>query len=198
MKRDEKERSLEEIQREIEIVKNELKDLHGSETEVYARIVGYYRAVKNWNKGKKDEFELRKTFQIENSDLSSSTNNKAKTEGLENKENKEEVTLKNSDTSSSLLTSDKASSGEYSYELFAKKTCPNCPPVKDFMKDIPLEGKYIDVDTDEGLSLAASKGVFASPTVILYNAENNEVARGHNVEELELIFDKILVKAQAY
>ena len=196
MKRDEKERSLEEIQREIESVKNELKDLHGSETEVYARIVGYYRAVKNWNKGKKDEFELRKNFQLEDSDLSSTSINREKTAG-QLQENKENLIRENT-TPSTLFTSDENSSGEYSYELFAKKTCPNCPPVKDFMKDIPLEGKYIDVDTDEGLSLAASKGVFASPTVILYDAENNEVARGHNVEELELIFDKILVKAQAF
>ncbi|MCF7861630.1 ribonucleoside triphosphate reductase [Candidatus Woesearchaeota archaeon] len=34
----------------------------GSVTEVYSRIVGYYRPVKNWNKGKKSEFEDRVTF----------------------------------------------------------------------------------------------------------------------------------------
>jgi ribonucleoside-triphosphate reductase len=32
------------------------------ETEVYSRIVGYYRPVQNWNNGKKSEFNLRKTF----------------------------------------------------------------------------------------------------------------------------------------
>lgn len=30
--------------------------------EVYSRIVGYYRPVQNWNPGKKQEFEERKTF----------------------------------------------------------------------------------------------------------------------------------------
>ena len=34
----------------------------GKETEIYARIVGYYRAVKNWNKGKKEEKKFRKSF----------------------------------------------------------------------------------------------------------------------------------------
>ncbi len=34
------------------------------ETEVYSRIVGYYRPVKNWNKGKKEEFSERKTYFI--------------------------------------------------------------------------------------------------------------------------------------
>jgi len=34
----------------------------GKETEVYSRVVGYYRPVKSWNKGKQEEFKLRKTF----------------------------------------------------------------------------------------------------------------------------------------
>jgi len=32
--------------------------------EVYSRIVGYLRPVQNWNKGKKQEWEERKTFSI--------------------------------------------------------------------------------------------------------------------------------------
>lgn len=34
----------------------------GEECEVYSRIVGYIRPVKQWNKGKKAEFKNRKTF----------------------------------------------------------------------------------------------------------------------------------------
>ncbi len=34
----------------------------GEETEVYSRIVGYYRPVKNWNLGKKEEYKERATF----------------------------------------------------------------------------------------------------------------------------------------
>jgi ribonucleoside-triphosphate reductase len=34
----------------------------GAETEVYSRIVGYFRPVKNWNKGKKEEYKFRKEF----------------------------------------------------------------------------------------------------------------------------------------
>lgn len=32
--------------------------------EVYARIVGYYRPVKNWNSGKKAEYEERLEFEV--------------------------------------------------------------------------------------------------------------------------------------
>jgi ribonucleoside-triphosphate reductase len=31
---------------------------------VYARIVGYYRPVKNWNLGKKSEFSERRQFKV--------------------------------------------------------------------------------------------------------------------------------------
>ena len=34
------------------------------ETEVYSRIVGYLRPVKQWNKGKQSEFDMRKTFNL--------------------------------------------------------------------------------------------------------------------------------------
>jgi hypothetical protein len=32
------------------------------ECEVYSRVVGYLRPVKQWNKGKKVEYEMRKEF----------------------------------------------------------------------------------------------------------------------------------------
>ena len=31
-------------------------------TEVYSRVVGYYRPVQNWNHGKKQEFRERNTY----------------------------------------------------------------------------------------------------------------------------------------
>ncbi|MCF7918364.1 MAG: ribonucleoside triphosphate reductase [Candidatus Cloacimonetes bacterium] len=36
----------------------------GVATEVYSRVVGYLRPVQQWNKGKKEEFKLRKTFRV--------------------------------------------------------------------------------------------------------------------------------------
>ncbi len=36
----------------------------GSECEVYSRVVGYLRPVKQWNKGKKEEFRERKTYHV--------------------------------------------------------------------------------------------------------------------------------------
>jgi len=35
-----------------------------SDTEVYSRVVGYLRPIKQWNNGKQEEFRLRKTFSV--------------------------------------------------------------------------------------------------------------------------------------
>lgn len=32
--------------------------------EVYSRVVGYFRPVNQWNKGKQEEFQQRKEFSV--------------------------------------------------------------------------------------------------------------------------------------
>ncbi len=39
----------------------------GNENEVYSRITGYYRPVKNWNDGKVQEYKMRKLYEIDKS-----------------------------------------------------------------------------------------------------------------------------------
>ena len=34
------------------------------DTEIYSRVVGYLRPVKQWNNGKREEFKMRKTFKV--------------------------------------------------------------------------------------------------------------------------------------
>ncbi len=55
----------EEIQNKIAELKAEMAECHGTKCEVYSRVVGYLRPVQNWNKGKKEEFKLRKKFTCE-------------------------------------------------------------------------------------------------------------------------------------
>lgn len=35
-----------------------------AEVEVFSRIVGYHRPVKQWNRGKKEEFKERKVYNL--------------------------------------------------------------------------------------------------------------------------------------
>ena len=41
----------------------------GAETEIYSRVVGYFRPVKSWYKGKREEFKDRKTFKVQPSHI---------------------------------------------------------------------------------------------------------------------------------
>lgn len=51
-----------EIRAEMKALENEIESVRGEECEVYSRIVGYYRPLKNWNKGKREEYKARKLF----------------------------------------------------------------------------------------------------------------------------------------
>ena len=44
-------RTVEVIDKEINELREKMASVRGTETEVYTRIVGYYRSVRNWNKG---------------------------------------------------------------------------------------------------------------------------------------------------
>ena len=175
-------RTLAQVEQELAAAQEELKNVHGTETEIYARIVGYYRAVKHWNKGKRDEYDLRKMFTLEASKEYDITA-------------QDDISSKKTETKETKTTQAAENTESVTYEMYTRKTCPNCPPVKDFMSKLDMPGRSIDVDTEEGLAEAAKNGIFASPTVIFYNAEGVETARCHNVEELEAVCNKVAVIA---
>lgn len=52
------------VETKISDLKKEMQDVHGSKCEVYSRVVGYLRPVQNWNKGKKEEFAMRKNMNV--------------------------------------------------------------------------------------------------------------------------------------
>jgi len=57
-----------EILAKIEGLEKELSGVEGTECEVYSRVVGYFRPVKQWNNGKQEEFEDRIEFEVSRSE----------------------------------------------------------------------------------------------------------------------------------
>ena len=126
-------RTLEAIDAEIARTKEALANVKGSETEVYARIVGYYRSVRNWNKGKRDEYNHRKMFVYDDAKAS-------------------EMDKKAAAPVTHAAQAVEPAKGAFTparYELFARATCPNCPPVKEYMANVIIPGTMIDVDSEE-------------------------------------------------
>ncbi|MBO7484762.1 MAG: hypothetical protein J6T84_01710 [Spirochaetaceae bacterium] len=174
-------RTLEAIDAEIARTKEALANVKGSETEVYARIVGYYRSVRNWNKGKRDEYNHRKMFVYDKANVATSSAAAETTKAAEPV----------SAVASAHVASTRVATTPARYELFARATCPNCPPVKEYMANVIIPGTLIDVDSEEGLRKASELGVFAAPTVIVYDANDCECARAHSVSELAAIFEPV-------
>ena len=52
----------ENAEMEIKRLEKERETTKGNDCEVYSRVVGYLRPVKQWNKGKQEEFKERKEF----------------------------------------------------------------------------------------------------------------------------------------
>ena len=159
-------RTVAAIDKEIAETKEALANVRGKDTEVYARIVGYYRSVRNWNKGKRDEFDHRKLFSADSA------------------KQHEALVMPKINT----ISGTPALAGNVArYEFFARKTCPNCPPVKEFLAGSDLRGATIDVDSADGFEKAVALGVSSAPTVILYDDNGNLAGEAHNVAELSAL-----------
>jgi ribonucleoside-triphosphate reductase len=57
-------RNLEAIEKDLEAAREALSSAEGTPAEVYSRIVGYYRSVRNWNRGKREEYGERQLYHI--------------------------------------------------------------------------------------------------------------------------------------
>lgn len=177
-------KTIEQINQEIDSLEKKLQEVKGTQTEVYTRIVGYHRAIDNWNKGKKEEYKFRVPFKFNQNDI----DEKNLFQSRENiKPNHQSTPLQaNEKVFQNDINPDKISF----YKLFSSQICRNCPPVKEFMKNINLNGEEIDVSTDIGISVSKKYDIMSTPTVIFFDNNNNIVYEAHSVSELKNIFSK--------
>lgn len=161
-----------EIDAKIKELRAEFDSTRGTNTEVYTRIVGYYRSVKNWNAGKREEYSVRKLFAVPAAPTESPEISSVTVKAIQAVDARSDACL--------------APAGKaQAYMLFERDTCPNCPPVKEYMSDVSMRGVRHDVDTEDGLNAARLYGVMASPTVIFFDGDSNEVFRAHSVADLK-------------
>ena len=115
----------------------------GKEAEVYSRITGYYRPVKNWNDGKTQEFKDRKVYDINHSHL-----RRAGRAGSQ-------VTVDS-------IPAQKADSDELL--LFTTRTCPNCRQAISLLDKAGIS--YRKVVAEESPDLTTRYGVRQAPTLV--------------------------------
>ena len=118
-------------------------------TEIYTRIVGYYRSLANWNAGKREEYNHRQMFAEDAGRIAGA---------LEKAQVRKQV---------------KADS----YLIFTQATCPNCPAMKAKLPSLGLEGRVFDVVSEAGYEAAVTWNVTATPTLVLLDADGRELDR---------------------
>ena len=133
----------------------------GEETEVYSRITGYYRPVKNWNDGKLQEFKERKVYDVEHSHV--------KQENFRETEQEEEQRI-----------FEEVNTEEGKVLLFTTKTCPNCKLAKDSLEKANIS--YEVVDAGENEELVRKYGVMQAPTLNVIKEEGvQKLANASNI-----------------
>ena len=135
----------------------------GEETEVYSRITGYYRPVKNWNDGKTQEFKERKVYDVFDSGSRMKPKAAVRTE-----------------------TEPAAFSGEGGEDgtkmiLFTTKTCPNCRIATKSLEKAHIS--YELVDAEENEELVKKYGVMQAPTLVVVDEDGvKKMANASNIK----------------
>ncbi len=123
----------------------------GEATEVYSRITGYYRPVKNWNDGKSQEFKDRVVY-----NAASSMAKKGYT-----------MTSFADAKDAAPAEACKCEGAPESLTLFTTKTCPNCRMAKSFLDKAGIP--YDVVIADEDVETAQKFEIRQAPTLVVEN-----------------------------
>lgn len=116
----------------------------GKKTEVYSRITGYYRPVQNWNDGKSQEYQDRKTYQVGTASLSQPAQA----------------------AETPVAPEPQAAQTATGYSLFVTATCPNCRAVKPLLQKAGIA--YEEKDAAKYSEEAKALGLRQAPTLVVW------------------------------
>jgi ribonucleoside-triphosphate reductase len=166
----------------------------GKETEVYSRITGYYRPLKNWNDGKAQEFKDRKEYDTASFKLDL-TDKKCEDKDCDCKKEKKATKSKAASTEkvfNEIKISEETTENPNDTKviLFARKSCPNCK-----MADMLLNKagvKFDKIDAEENVDMTKEFGVKTAPTmVVMKDGVTQQFVNLSNIKgEIETNFKK--------
>lgn len=128
----------------------------GEATEVYSRITGYYRAVQNFNDGKRQEFEDRKEYVFDSNVIENVT------------KEKQIASPETTDTHTTINISELKTKKPI---LVTTETCPNCKIVKKYIEETGFECSVILAS--ENKEFVQGLGIEQAPTLVIFDDNNN-------------------------
>jgi ribonucleoside-triphosphate reductase len=179
-------RTIEEIDRDLTEARESLAHVEGGPAEVYSRIVGYYRSVRNWNKGKREEYGERKLYEVSDDGIAEKT-------ARETTAQASTPFIRLVPQEEAVCTPQRAASGESRVLLFVRPQCPACPSAKDAANRLGIPVDMVNADTDAGLAEAGKRNVFSTPTAILLSNDGKEIGRAMDGDGIAAFEDLIAV-----
>lgn len=151
------------------------------ETEVYSRITGYYRPVKNWNDGKSQEFIDRQVYDIGSSKLIKGDARVAEaTAGYRFESPSAEAVAIKTEAPDFINENDAApetSTLPRGVYLVATKTCPNCQRAEQLLSQAGVAHEKIFAEDNR--ELAERYRIMQAPSLLVVNQEGGaQVVRG--------------------
>ncbi|MDR1507885.1 MAG: hypothetical protein LBI67_12370 [Treponema sp.] len=172
-------RSLEVIEEELAAAREALSRVTGTPAEVYSRIVGYYRSVRNWNKGKREEYGQRLMF---NPSCAPRQIRDDAPPGGQTPETGTGQAAGSAGNGPNFPAGENA--GLARVLLFVRPACPACPSAKAAAGKLGLPVDLVDADTDEGLAEAVKRQVMSTPTAILVSKNGEELGRARDPDSI--------------
>ncbi|MBQ4293455.1 MAG: ribonucleoside triphosphate reductase, partial [Lachnospiraceae bacterium] len=154
----------------------------GKETEVYSRITGYYRPVKNWNDGKAAEFKNRKTYEVGAKERGGRAETVADSVAETMKQNVSRnfvrvkpVVIRPEDLREEPeISLKKESKGTDRMILLSTKTCPNCSTAKRMLEGAGMQFDVVYAEDPDGAALAKELHVSQAPTLLVPHGKSYE------------------------
>lgn len=139
----------------------------GKPTEVWSRITGYYRPVKNWNAGKTEEFKERKEYNLGNSKFHEHVF-----------DDNSHLEIDDESYASGTKKAEQApcqceGSETYQYLLFTTPTCINCKMIRKMLEDSGI--KYTLVNAPDHQDLVEKFNVSAAPSLVILKGDKAQI-----------------------
>jgi len=123
--------------------------------DVYSRVVGYFRPVNNWNKGKRQEYDERKAFIVESV-----------------KKSQQSLAGWGSSVAQCLLITTQTC-----------PNCSMAKQMLTDTTKLPLA--IIDASTDEGFEIAKKYGVSSVPTAVFIDKNDELITKEFGIEKIQ-------------
>ena len=150
----------------------------GKDAEVYSRITGYYRPVRNWNDGTASEFRNRRTY--EPSDVALNEAGSRLPSGNDIAQAAQESALigdrlQDAENAAPVKEAEAMEQAQSRMVLLTTRTCPNCNTAKQLLNAAGIEYDVKYAEEPDGAALATEYNITAAPTLIVQNGDKADL-----------------------